>query len=107
MEDIDASFSYPWWELWPQFQSRIWSFSDQFPYTVVTDVATYYDTIPLGSLRHAIASLGRFRQDVMDLLFYMLEAFIWRPEYIPVTGVGLPQLNFDAPRLLAHAYLFP
>lgn len=107
VEDLDASFSYPWWELWPEFQSRIWSFSVQFPYTVVTDVATYYDTIPLGSLRHAIASLGRFRQDVLDLLFYMLEAFIWRPEYIPLTGVGLPQLNFDAPRLLAHAYLFP
>ncbi len=26
---------------------------------------------------------------------------------MPNSGVGLPQLNFDAPRLLAHAYLFP
>jgi hypothetical protein len=25
---------------------------------------------------------------------------------MPHSGVGLPQINFDAPRLLAHAYLF-
>jgi hypothetical protein len=58
-------------------------------------------------MRHAVAEMGRFRKGVMDLLFYMLEAFVWRPEYIPLSGVGLPQINFDAPRLLAHCYLFP
>ena len=42
-----------------------------------------------------------------NFLFFLLDAFTWRPYYMPASGVGLPQLNFDAPRLLAHAYLFP
>ncbi len=28
------------------------------------------------------------------------------PDYLPFSGSGLPQVNFDAPRLLAHAFLF-
>ncbi len=30
----------------------------------------------------------------------------WSPEYLPRSGAGLPQIQFDAPRLLAHAYLY-
>jgi hypothetical protein len=105
--DVDVTFPYPWWELWPMFQTRIWGFATAFPFVVVTDVANYYDSIPLTSLRDTIASLARIDQPVLDLLFFLLESFVWRPHYIPFSGVGLPQINFDAPRLLAHAYLYP
>ncbi|WP_139920948.1 RNA-directed DNA polymerase [Hymenobacter sp. DG01] len=105
-ENIDESFPYAWWQLWPEFQKRIYKFTSQFNYVVVTDVSNYYDNIQFKHLRHNLASAGQFDEPVLDLLFYLLESFLWRPDYLPITGVGLPQLNFDAPRLLAHSFLF-
>lgn len=107
IEDVDDSFSYEWWLLWPEFQQRIWEFAAAWDYVVVTDVANYYDTVPLDNLRNSVASLGAFNETVLDFLFFMLEQFTWRPHYIPLTGVGLPQINLEAPRLLAHIYLYP
>ncbi len=104
--DVDETFGYPWWDLWPEFQKRIWKFSDLKPYTVVADIANYFDSIPLASLRNIIAGMGSLQESLLDFLFFMLEAFTWRPFYMPLSGVGLPQVDFDAPRLLAHAYLF-
>ena len=106
IESIDHTFAYPWWLLWPEFQERIFKFTDDFPFVVVADIANYYDCIPLPALRHTIAGCGAFKEGLLDFLFFMLEAFTWRPFYIPHSGVGLPQLNFDAPRLLGHTYLF-
>ena len=104
--NIDHTFPYPWWELWPEFQERIWQFSNDYPFVVMTDVANYFDVLPLQILRNRLTSLGKFQEALVDFLFFMLENFIWRPDYIPSPGVGLPQIQFDAPRLLAHCYLF-
>ncbi|MBE9157764.1 RNA-directed DNA polymerase [Nodosilinea sp. LEGE 06152] len=106
VDKVDDSFPYPWWMLWPEFQNRIWKFTKSHKYVVVADIANYFDCIPLGSLRNTISSCGHFSENLLNFLFYMLEAFSWRPYYMPHSGVGLPQINFDAPRLLAHAYLF-
>lgn len=106
-EDVDGTFAYPWWILWPEFQQRIWKFANTFDYVVIADLANYFDCIPLLSLRNRLASFHAFSEHVLNFLFFMLDAFTWRPFYMPHSGVGLPQLNFDAPRLLAHCYLFP
>ena len=37
----------------------------------------------------------------------MLEGFVQRENYTPLVLRGIPQLDFDAPRLLAHVLLFP
>ena len=103
---VDHTFPYPWWELWPEFQERILQFSNKYPVVVMTDVANYFDVLPLRTLRNRLVSLGKFQEELIDFLFFMLESFIWRPDYIPGSGVGLPQIQFDAPRLLAHCYLF-
>ena len=105
-EQVDGTFAYPWWILWPQFQKRICNFTNSHPYIVVADIANYFDCIPLSSLRNTLASCGQFSENLLNFLFYLLESFTWRPYYMPHSGVGLPQINFDAPRLLAHAYLF-
>lgn len=105
--DVDGTFAYPWWLLWPQFQERIWQFTRQYDFVVVTDIANYFDCIPLSALRNRVAAFGAFSETVLNFLFYLLDAFVWRPFYMPPSGVGLPQINFDAPRLLAHAFLFP
>lgn len=106
VEQVDGTFAYPWWILWPQFQKRILKFTDSYKYVVVADIANYFDCVPLSSLRNTLASCGKFKENLLNFLFYLLEAFSWRPYYLPHSGVGLPQINFDAPRLLAHAYLF-
>jgi hypothetical protein len=43
---------------------------------------------------------------LLDFFFMMLEGLSWRPDYLPSSNRGLPQVKFDAPRLLAHAFLF-
>jgi hypothetical protein len=107
VEEFSGTFGYPWWRLWPEFQKKVWQFARSTNWTVSTDVANYFDTIPLQKLRNTLSGLAKFEESALDFIFYVLEAFVWRPEYIPSSGVGLPQINFDAPRLLAHAYLFP
>ncbi len=104
--EIDESFPYVWWELWPAFQKRIYEFSSTFNYIVVTDIANFYDYISFNQLRNVLSSFGQFDECLLDFLFYMLDYFIWKPDYLPLSGFGLPQVNFDAPRILGHAFLF-
>ncbi|MFP9128512.1 hypothetical protein [Niallia sp. BSM11] len=104
--DIDESFPYAWWELWPKFQEKIYEFSQTFPYIVVTDISNYFDNIIFRQLRNILASYGKIEESLLDFLFFMLENFVWRPDYLPLSGSGLPQLNYDAPRLLGHSFLF-
>ena len=104
--DVDDKFSYEWWKLWPEFQERIYEFSKAFDYVVVTDIANYYDNISFAGLRNVISSYGNFDEELLDFLFFMLESFVWRPDYLTLSGFGLPQVNFDAPRLLGHSFLF-
>ena len=54
--DVDETFGYPWWILWPEFQKKILEFAEEKKILVVTDVATYYDTIDFTQLRNFIAS---------------------------------------------------
>lgn len=43
---------------------------------------------------------------VLDMLIYVLSALLWQPDYMPRVEVGLLQINIDAPRLLAHCFLY-
>lgn len=104
--DVDETFPYAWWNLWPQYQKRIWKFKNEYDYLVVTDVSKYFDSIPLDTLKTRLLSMGDFDEEKIDLLFFILRDFVWQPEYVHYHGVGLPQINFDAPRLLSHCYLF-
>jgi hypothetical protein len=103
---MDETYPSDWLQLWKEGQRRIWEFAKEYDVIVVTDIANYFDAIPLSQLRNRLVSLGRFEESLIDLLFYSLEALTWRPEYLPRSGAGLPQILFDAPRLLAHAYLY-
>jgi len=104
--NIDETFGYPWWILWPQFQKRILQFTEEKEYTVTTDVATYYDNIGFTKLRNFLSNLGVLSEIFLDFMFFLFERFVWRPDYLPFPGKGLPQIDLDAPRLVAHAFLF-
>lgn len=93
-------------EAWLDFQQSILSFSKHHPYIVVTDIANYYDFILHGFLRAILAEYAQEKEHALDLLLYMLDSMLWRPDYMPNYGIVLPQMDQDAPRLLAHTHLF-
>jgi hypothetical protein len=40
------------------------------------------------------------------MLIYVLSNLLWQPDNMPRVEIGLPQINLDAPRLLAHCFLY-
>ena len=91
---------------WLSFQQTIFGFATSKKFIVVTDIANYYDTISYDHLRNILADLSLAREHALDLLIYTLSCMLWQPDYMPRVPVGLPQANLDAPRLLAHCFLF-
>jgi len=104
-EQKEAS-SYPWFILWPKFQKEIWEFSKSYKYLVVTDLTNYFDNIGLRELRHIISAIAKTKEVYLDLLFSLIEDLSWNPDYLPTSNKGLPTINIEATRLLAHALLF-
>lgn len=76
------------------------------PSFVVTDIANYYDSMSYTHLRNVISTMTGAEECVLDMLIYVLSALLWQPDYMPRVEVGLPQINMDAPRLLAHCFLY-
>lgn len=91
---------------WLNFQKELFDFSKTRKFVVVTDIANYYDSISYVHLRNAIASISGVDECVIDMLIYVLSDLLWQPDYTPRIEVGLPQINLDAPRLLAHCFLY-
>ena len=73
---------------------------------IVSDIVNYYDSVSYDHLRNILADLSLAREHALDLLIYTLSCMLWQPDYMPRVPVGLPQSNLDAPRLLAHCFLF-
>jgi hypothetical protein len=91
---------------WLNFQRELFRFSQNRAYIVITDIANYYDTISYTHLRNVIASITDAEECVIDMLIYVLSDLLWQPDYTPRVEVGLPQIDLDAPRLLAHCFLY-
>ncbi len=91
---------------WLEFQKSILKFSKECDYVVVTDIANYYDFISYDHLRNIIASHIEIRESILDMLIFVLSGYLWQPDYMPRSEIGLPQMNLDAPRLLAHCFLY-
>lgn len=110
-EPKDHAFSttlspYGTFASWLNFQRELFKFSKNRRFIVVTDIANYYDSISYVHLRNAIASISDVEECVLDMLIYVLADLLWQPDYTPRIEVGLPQINLDAPRLLAHCFLY-
>jgi hypothetical protein len=37
---------------------------------------------------------------------FVLSGLLWQPDYAPRVEIGLPQMNIDVPRILAHCFLY-
>jgi hypothetical protein len=97
---------YPWFVLWPKFQKQLWGFAKAHPILVTTDLTNYFDSIEFDDLRRVIAGHVPTKEVLLDVLFSLIEDLAWRPDYLPRAGKGLPTIQIEAPRLLAHAMLF-
>lgn len=105
-KDDDEQPEYGSVKSWLDFQKTILGFSKANNYIVISDIANYYDFIDFAHLRNVIVSTVSIQEPVIDFLMYMLSGMCWRPDYMPTREVGMPQIDIDAPRLLAHCFLF-
>lgn len=106
----DASFKfakdYIWFKQWRKFAKIRIEVASAHQWVATTDIANYFDNIQYEHLRNIISTYDGIEEVILDLLFAVLEYLCWRPDYLPSAKVGLPQVQFDAPRLLAHVYLY-
>jgi hypothetical protein len=91
---------------WLNFQRELFNFSKNRNYIVVTDISNYYDSISYTHLRNVISAISGVEECVLDMLIHVLSSLLWQPDYMPRVEIGLPQMNLDAPRLLAHCFLY-
>ncbi|NPD67469.1 RNA-directed DNA polymerase [Lichenicola cladoniae] len=91
---------------WLNFQRELFNFSANRNYIVVTDISNYYDSISYTHLRNVISAISGVEECVLDMLIHVLSSLLWQPDYMPRVEIGLPQMNLDAPRLLAHCFLY-
>ncbi|PDT05480.1 hypothetical protein CO655_32585 [Rhizobium sp. M1] len=91
---------------WKRFQKAVFGFANENNYIVITDVANFYDFINFQHLRNIIASLANIREAVLDLLIHVLNRMTWTPDFMPLTQIGMPQIETTATRVLANAMLY-
>jgi len=108
------SFSFPSTErhqygsfaAWLHFQNHLFSITQRRKFLIITDIANYYDHIGYEALRNILSSSISVPEIILDLLIYSLSGLTWQPDYMPRVNIGLPQIDLDAPRVLAHSFLF-
>lgn len=101
-----SDFEYGSFASWKKFQKQVFGFSKENKFIVVTDVANFYDFINFNHLRNIISGLADVREGILDLLIYLLNRLTWLPDYMPLTHVGMPQIETSATRVLANAMLY-
>ena len=97
---------YIWFKRWAAFSKIRIEIISTHTHICTTDIANYFDNIDYSHLRNLISSIDGVDEVTLDVLFKVLDQISWRPDYLPSPGRSLPQVNFDAPRLLAHIYLY-
>jgi hypothetical protein len=102
----DSGYPTSWREQWKRMQEKIYKFNESKDYVVVTDLANYYDNIDIDLLRSTFLGLVKIDDVLLDLLFRIIEEISWKPDYLPYLRKGLPVVNIESIRLLAHAFLF-
>nr|WP_249661088.1 RNA-directed DNA polymerase [Variovorax sp. PCZ-1] len=93
-------------EQWKNLQKKIYNFTGEFNYLVVTDLTNYFDSIDLRELRRVFVSHVEADEVIVDLIFRVVEGLSWKPDYLPYSHRGLPTANIEPIRLLAHSFLF-
>ncbi len=105
VEDPDDYES--WIQAWLRHQAVVRNFIGRrgCRFVVRSDIANFFPTINHRLLRQMISQSTRCDDSVINLLCYLLEMLTLRPDYGENRETGIPQENYDASRVLAHAFL--
>lgn len=104
--ELDDGGEYFWFPRWLEFSGKRLNLTTAYTHLAITDIANYFDSIDFQQLRNVISAHTQVDEAITDFLFFMIDGVSWKPDYLPFPGRGLPQVNFDAPRLLAHSFLY-
>lgn len=102
---VAQSAVYPWYRLWVRYQKDLLEFSKKRKFVVVTDLQNFFDSINTNVLRRAL-SVITVADEVPDFIIYLFENFSVRERYAPYRVMGIPTIESDLPRLMAHCLLF-
>ena len=97
---------YDFFAQWKKYQKDICDFQDEKEFLVVADLSNYYDTIRLRELRNVVSSYVKTDEVFLDLVLDIVDKLSWKSDYLPSSGIGLPTVNIEGIRLLAHSFLF-
>ena len=101
-----TDYSMVWSAQWKEMQRTIYKFNKARKYLVVTDLSNFYDNIDLSQLRRILSNIANPSEVLLDILFKLITDISWQPFYLPYSGRGLPTINIEGIRLLAHTVLF-
>ncbi|ANS76805.1 hypothetical protein AWM70_21295 [Paenibacillus yonginensis] len=99
-------YKFNWRQQWKNLQKKIYNFTEDKEFILVTDLSNYYDSIDIRELRKVFSSYSKINEVVIDLVFRIIEDISWKPDYLPYSSRGLPTTNIEGVRLLAHSFLF-
>ncbi|MFK5598449.1 hypothetical protein ACFZ8E_15865 [Methylobacterium sp. HMF5984] len=105
-KDLNGAPKYGSFKAWLDFQKGILNFTKTYKYLIVTDIANFYDGISYIHLRNIMSSQIEVQESVLDTLIFILSGLLWQPDYAPHVEIGLPQIDIDASRILAHCFLY-
>lgn len=97
-----------WFEHWLRHQNKLTKLvatGDGWQFVVEADISNFFPSINHSLLRQTITTRANADENVINLLFYLLEAMLPRPQYSCDHREGLPQESHDASRVLAHCFL--
>lgn len=98
-----------WFPVWLRHREVVKGLarSGRNAFIVESDISNFFASIPLAVLRQLVARAAHPEDQVINLLFIILEAMVPRPDYAGNRQTGLPQEEHDSSRVLAHAFLRP
>lgn len=103
---FDFPDEYIWFVKWIELSKQRLKIINTHKYICVTDITNYFDNIEYNNLRNIISDHIKTNEVTLDILFNVIDKISWRPDYLPSPKRSLPQVHFDAPRLLGHLYLY-
>lgn len=102
---INQNEMYSWHTLWPFYQKQLLEFAKKRRLLVTTDIQNFFDSINIGHLRTKLTeTLGS--DEIPNFIIYLFENFAVRDRYAPFRGLGIPTIDSDLPRLVAHCLFF-
>lgn len=105
--DLEAGESFDWFRFWLDRQGHILAMVDDegVEYFVESDVANFFPSIRLDSIREHLHSHTDLSKQVVRLALQIIDGVMPRSDYSEVSLAGLPQEQIGSSRDIGHSLL--